>query len=65
MLSAHLAHTTRDIGGIGAMLEVVPAGCRYGGLKRCRPFMVGLGEPPHLIGSQAEGTERRPDGWPL
>ena len=41
------------------MLEVVPTGCHQGGLQPLRPLVVGPGEPPHLIGSQAEVTDYR------
>ena len=39
------------------MLQVIPAHCRQGGLKFLGPFRVGLGEPSHLIGSQAKVTQ--------
>jgi hypothetical protein len=56
-----LADTAADVCGIRAMLEVVPAGCRQGGFQLLGPFVVGLGESPHLIGSQAEDAEHSPD----
>ena len=40
------------------MGEVVPAGCRLGGLKRRRPLFVGFHESPDLIGRQAEVAQR-------
>jgi hypothetical protein len=48
------AHTPMDIGGVSSVLEVVPTGCRQGGLQLVGPFLVGLGEPPDLIGGQAQ-----------
>jgi hypothetical protein len=41
------------------MPEVVTAACRRGSLQLFGPFAVGLGEPPHLIGGQAQVTEHR------
>jgi hypothetical protein len=41
------------------VLEVVPASGRQRSLKLLRPFLVGLGEHPHLIGSQAKVAEHR------
>lgn len=46
---------------IGPVLEVVPAGCHQGCLQRGQPFLVGFGEPPHLIGGQAKVTQYRPE----
>ena len=43
------------------MLEVASPRCRQGGLKRCRPVVVGPGEAPHLVGGQAKVTEYRPE----
>jgi hypothetical protein len=52
MFPAVLADTARHIGGIGAMLHVATAGGRQRSLEFCRPLLVGLGEPPDLIGCQ-------------
>jgi hypothetical protein len=56
------AHAAVHVRGIGAMLEIVPAGCRQGCLQCCRPLRVGLGEAPDLVGGKPEvaddGTER-------
>jgi hypothetical protein len=46
MLPALAADTTRHIRGIGAVLQVISAGSYEGGLQRCGPFLIGLGEPP-------------------
>jgi hypothetical protein len=46
------------------VLEVVPAGCFQGGLERCRPLFVGLGESPHPVGRQVQVAQRYPKGWP-
>jgi hypothetical protein len=35
-----------------------PGSCK-GGLKVLGPFLVGLGEPPNLIGGQAQVAEHR------
>ena len=43
------------------MPEVIPTGCRQGGLQLLCPFLVGLGEPSHLIGSQAKVTKHVPE----
>jgi hypothetical protein len=61
VLAALLADTTSHVCGSGAVFEVVPAGCRQGGLQLLGPFLVGLGEPPHLVGGQTEFPERRPE----
>jgi hypothetical protein len=44
MLSALAATTAAHIGGVGAVLEVVSAGCRQRGLELVEPLLVGLGE---------------------
>jgi hypothetical protein len=49
MLPAVTADTARHIGGIGAVLEVVPVGCRQGGLQLLRPFLVGPDESADLV----------------
>ena len=41
-----VADAARHVRGVGAVLEVVPARCRQGGLKLLGPFLVGLGKPP-------------------
>jgi hypothetical protein len=53
------ADTPGHVCGIRAVLGVVPTGCRQGGLQPLRPFLVGLGQSPHLIGSQTQITEHR------
>ena len=61
MFAALTAHASPHICGIGAVLEVVPAGCRQCGLQYLQPFLVGLGEPPHLVGSQAKIAQYLPE----
>jgi hypothetical protein len=61
MLPALAANTSRHIGGVSSVLEVLPTGCRQGGLQLLGPFLVGLGEAPHLIGSQAKITQYLPE----
>jgi hypothetical protein len=55
------AHATSHIGGVGAVLAVVSEGSCQGGLQLLGPFLVGLGEPTHLIRSQAKVAEDRPE----
>jgi hypothetical protein len=55
------AVTAVHVRGIGAVLEVIPARCRQGGLKLLGPFRVGLGQPPDLIGSKAEIAQYLPE----
>jgi hypothetical protein len=43
------------------VLEVIPAGRSQCDLKRCRPLVAGLGEPPDLVRRQAEVAEHRPE----
>jgi hypothetical protein len=38
------ADTARHVRGVGAVLEVISAGCRQGGLERGKPLFVGLDE---------------------
>jgi hypothetical protein len=59
MRSTLAACAAVDVSRVGAVLEVIPTGCRQGGLQLLGPFLVGLGEPPHLVGSQAKVTEHR------
>jgi hypothetical protein len=61
MLPTLAADTTGHIRRVGAVLEVMPAGRSQCGLKRRRPLVVGLGEPPHLIRSEAKLAQRRPE----
>jgi hypothetical protein len=55
------ADTTRHVGAVGAVLEVVPAGCRQGGLQLLRPFPVGPCESPDLVRHRAEVAEHLPE----
>jgi hypothetical protein len=61
MLATLGADAALDVRGVGAVLEVVAAGRSQCGLKRRRPLVVGLGEPPHLIRSEAKLAQRRPE----
>jgi hypothetical protein len=61
MTAAFAANTPRHIRGISAVLEVIPAGGRQGGLELVRPFRVGPGQPPHLIGSQVKIAQYLPE----
>ena len=57
--AALAANTPSHIGGVGAVLEVVAAGCHEGGLQLGRPLVVSPGEPKHSVGGQAEVPEHR------
>ena len=59
MLPTLNANTAVHVRGGGAAPEVCPAGCCQGGLQFLRPFRVGLGQPPDLVGGQAKFTEHR------
>jgi hypothetical protein len=59
--SSHRTHNV-DVCGVGAMLKVVTAGCRQCGFQLLGPFAVGLGEPPDLVGGQADSPESKPAG---
>ncbi len=61
MLPTFAADTAVDVRGIGAVLKIITTGCRQGCIQLLRPFLVGLGEPPYLIGRQAQVTDRRPE----
>ena len=50
VLPAIPANAAVRVRGVGAMLQVVTAGCGQCGLERGRPSLVGLGESPHLLG---------------
>jgi hypothetical protein len=43
MVSAVPAHAAVHVRGVGAVLEIVTAGCGEGGFQRCRPGLVGFG----------------------
>lgn len=61
MLPALAANTSRHIGGISSVLEVVPPGCRQGGIKRCRPLVVSFGQSPYLVRCQSKLLKCRPE----
>ena len=61
MLPRVAADTAAHVGGVGAVLEVMPAGRSQCGLKRRRPLVVGLGQPPNLVSGQVEVAEHRPE----
>ena len=46
MLSALAESTAAHLGGVGAVLEVVSAGCRQRGLELVGSFRVGTGQAP-------------------
>ena len=58
MLPTLPANTAAHICAIGAVFEVVPSSRHNGSIERGQPFLVGLGEPPHLVGGQTEFAER-------
>ena len=49
MLAALAADTARHMRRVRAVLQVVSAGCRQGGLQSLGPLLVGPGEPKHPI----------------
>jgi hypothetical protein len=59
--SALAADASLRICGVGAVLGVGLAGCRQGGLQRLRPLLIGPGQSPHLIGSQAKISQYLPE----
>jgi len=61
MRSTLAACAAVDVSRVGAVLQVIPTGCRQCGLQLLGPFLVGLGESPHLIRCQLELAERRPE----
>ena len=62
MLPTVAAETAANVGGVGAVLEVVPAGRSQCGFNRRRPLVVSLGQPPDLVRRQAEVAEHRGNG---
>jgi hypothetical protein len=54
MLPAVLADTAVFVGGVAAVVEIIPTRCYQGILECCRPLFVGPGEAPYLIGAQAQ-----------
>ena len=61
MLLAVAVHTTVDVRGVSAVVQVVSPGCGQYGLELLGPLLVGPGHPPHLIGRQAEIAEHQPE----
>jgi hypothetical protein len=61
MLATLGADAALDVRGVGAVLEVVAAGRSQCSLKRRRPLVVGLGEPPDLVRRHVEVAEHRPE----
>jgi hypothetical protein len=49
VLAALVADAAAHVRRVGAVLEVVPACCCQRGIQFLGPFLVGLGEPPHLL----------------
>jgi hypothetical protein len=50
--------------GVGAVLQVVPTGCRQGSIQLLGPFLVSPGKPKHPIRGEPEVTEHRPERQP-
>jgi hypothetical protein len=61
MRSAVAAHAAVEVRGVGAVLQLLSAACRRGGLQLLGPLVVGPGEPKHPIRGQPENTEHRPE----
>ena len=76
MLPALFAHTARDVGGIGAVPEVVPAARRQRGLQLLGPFFAGFWSIPRfglrsgqdqraLSGRIGQRKSQKPSGFRL
>jgi len=57
VLSTLAADAAVRVRGVRAVPEIVPSPSCQSVLKRSRPLLVGLGETPHLVRSQAEILE--------
>lgn len=64
MLPAFLADATRHVRGIGPVSEVVATGSCQGSIERSGPFLISLGEPPHLVRGQARLVSTAQKGLP-
>jgi hypothetical protein len=49
VLATRLAHAAGNVRGIGAVLEILPAGRRQRSIEGCQLFIVGLGQSPDLV----------------
>jgi hypothetical protein len=65
MLLTLSTDTAVHIGGVGAVLEVVSAGCRQGGIERRRPLFVSLCQPPNPVRREVEVAEHLAERLPL
>ena len=54
MFAILATYAALDVRGVGAVLEVVAAGCRQGGLKGCRLLSVHPGHTPDLVRCQVK-----------
>lgn len=61
MTAAFAADTAGHIRDVSSVLEVVPPGCRQGGIKRCRPLVVSFGQSPYLVTCQSKLLKCRPE----
>jgi hypothetical protein len=61
MLPALRADTTRHVRRVAAVLEVLPADRSQRSIKGSRPFLVGLGQSPHLVRCQSKISECPPE----
>ena len=61
MLRTLSANAAAHVRGVRAVLEVVTAGCRQGGLQSLGLLLVAPGKPPHLIGGQAKIAQYLPE----
>jgi hypothetical protein len=62
VLATLLADAAGNVRGIGAVLEILPAGRRQRSIEGCQPFIVDLGQSPNLVWAQAKTTEHSPEG---
>jgi len=61
MRSAVAAHAAVQARGVGAVLQVFPAGCRQYSLQLLGPLLINPGEPEHPIRGQSEVSEHGPE----
>lgn len=64
MLPTVFADTARHIRRIGAVIEVVSAGCCQSGLWLDGELLASPGEPPDLVARQVQVAEHRPERLP-
>jgi len=61
MLATFAAYAALDVRGVGAVLKVVTAGRRQGGVERARAFIHRLSQSPDLVSRQAQVANCLPE----